>query len=265
MFGCNDNPSARQLESAWKKLLGQHQINASESANCIGNDFNFLSVLNASSRKPEMRAINSNDWLPKCINTEHNASTTNNNILFENDFGDSYMDEGDHLIAENSDSFNIQKHIAAYLAAVLEKCIIEGRWYSPIKCQECLIVFSEDEMVDDDFVKLKMKTSKLFAPAKSTVEICEITEKAMRKFNYEAGKFIQIKEYVLSNLNMNDLYWASDFDGHTGNDHKACLVKLIIEMYVKKKQDYINRCNTLAAHETLWRSLLKKLVHFRGQ
>lgn len=51
MLGCNDNPSARQWEAAWRKLLGQHQITASDSSNCINNDVPFLSVLNVSSRK----------------------------------------------------------------------------------------------------------------------------------------------------------------------------------------------------------------------
>lgn len=88
MFGCNDNPSAKQFESAWRKLLGQHQISASESANCIRNDFPFLSILNASSRKQETQNSNSNDWLPiSCANIEHYAITENNNNLFEDEFG----------------------------------------------------------------------------------------------------------------------------------------------------------------------------------
>lgn len=262
MFGCNDNPSARQFESAWKKLLGRHQISASESANCIDNDFYYLNILNVSSRKQGTLDVNSTDWLPAAC-AQLNAE--NNNIIFVEDFGDNDMDEGDHLMADNSNMINIEKHVAAYLSAVLENCIIEGRWYSPIKCKDCLNVFSEDETVDDDFVKLKMKTSTIRSPAKSTVQICEMTEIAMRRFNYEAGKFTQILDYVLLNLDMNNLYWASDFDSHSDGCHKSRLVKLIIEMYVKKKLDYISRCNTLAAHNVLWRSLLKKLVHFRGQ
>lgn len=266
MFGCNDNPSAKQFESAWRKLLGQHQISASESANCIGNDFQFLTVLNASSRKQEISNGNSNDWLASSFDIENYAITENNNAAFEVDeFGNVDMDEGDHLLTENSNTMNIEEHIVGYLAAIMEKCISEGRWYNPIKCKDCLRVFSEDEHVENDFIKLKMKTTKLIAPAKSTVQICTETEKTMRKLNYEAGKFNQIVDSVLMNLNMNDLYWISDFDYHNEENHKLSLITLIIEMYVKKKQDYLSRCNTLAAHNMLWRTFLKKLVHFRGQ
>lgn len=34
MFGCNNNPTVLQFESAFRKLLGQHQIEASQYANC---------------------------------------------------------------------------------------------------------------------------------------------------------------------------------------------------------------------------------------
>lgn len=266
MFGCNDNPSAKQFESAWRKLLGQHQIGSPETANCMDNDFKSLTVLNASSRKQELGAGSSNDWPPPFIKDIHNnKSIENNNVVFEDDFGDFTMDEGDYLITDSSQGINIEDHVASYLAAVLEKCIIEGRWYAPIKCKDCFRVFAEDLSVDDDFVKLKMKTNKLSAPAQTTVDICKAAEISMREFNYATGRFNQIQESVLSKLDFNDLFWASDFNSHPEENHKMRLVKLIIEMYIKKKQDYISRCNTLAAHQVLWRSLLRKLVHFRGQ
>lgn len=110
-----------------------------------------------------------------------------------------------------------------------------------------------------------MKTSKLQAPARSTVRICKIPEMMMRENNYETGNFNRIKNGVLSLLNVDELFWVSDFSNHAEPNHKIRLIQLIIEMYIKKKQDYISNCNTLAAHNTLWRSLLNKIVHFRGQ
>lgn len=257
MFGCNDNPSAKQFESAWRKLLGQHQIGSSENANCMDNDFKSLTVLNASSRKHELATINSNDWPPPFIKDIPNNNAENADD--EGDFGDSVMDEGDYLITDDSAAINIEDHVASYLAAVLERSIIEGRWYAPIRCKDCFHVFAEDVSVVDDFVELKMKTNKLSAPAQSTVDICKATEISMREFNYETGSFNQIQESVLSKLNFIKKKINSE------ENHKIRLVKLIIEMYMKKKQDYISRCKTLAAHQVLWRSLLRKLVHFRGQ
>lgn len=257
MFGCNDNPSARQFESAWRKLLGQHQITASEYANCKENDIPFTNVLNVSSRhQSSVTCFGSNELY---------QFTENNNNNSKDDFDEFEIHEEDPVVMNTIFSANIDDHIAAYLASVLQENIIEGRWYSPLRCQDCLRVFSEDEIVDNEFVKLKMKTSKLKAPARSIVDICLETEMPMRSFNYETGKFTQILDNVLLNLNIDNLFWASDFASHGEPGHKIHLIKLIIEMYIKKKHEYISKCNTLAAHDMLWRSVLKKLVHFKGQ
>lgn len=230
------------------------------------NDFQFLNVLNVSSRKQGSVPSITNNWPPIFIqDIENHSNAENNNIQLEDDFGEFAMDEGDYLITNESPATKIMEHVDSYLAAVLEKCIIEGRWYAPIKCKDCLRVFAEDEIVDDDFVKLKMKTSKLRLPARSTVEICKATDMSMRELNYEAGKFHQIQASILAKLNISDIFWASDFSVHSEAGHKIHLIKVIIEMYIKNKQDYISRCNTLAAHDALWRSMLKKIVHFKSQ
>lgn len=255
MFGCNDNPSARQFQSAWRKLLGQHQITASESANCLNNDFTFLNVLNVSSRKDKSDASN----------LEENR---NNNIDYENEFEEINMNEDPHfrrLFIDDTLSSNMDEHIASYFASVLEKCIIERRWYAPITCEKCLNVFAEDQSVDDEFVRLKMKSSKLRLPAISTVDICKATECSMKKFNYQAGMYNHIQNDVMSKLDIDELFWISDFNSHEESGHKIRLIKLIIEMYTKKKHDYICKCNTLAEHDAFWRSKLKKIIHFKGQ
>lgn len=256
MFGCNDNPSARQFESAWRKLLGQHQVTAPESSNCMNNDIPFLSVLNASSRREKR----SNSDLLNEVNKN------NNNIDYENVLDE--LTEDPHfqsLLTDETLSVNFEEHIASYLAAVLEKCIIERRWYAPIHCKKCLLVFAEDESVEDELVNMKMKSTKLLPPAKSTVQICIATERAMKKYNYEAGKYNQMQNDVLTSLDIDVLFWMSDFDTHKENDHKIHLIKLIIEMYTKKKQDYISKCNTLGQHDVFLRSKLKKIIHFKGQ
>lgn len=235
------------MESAWRKLLGQHQITASEEANCAENDFTFLSVLNASSRKQN------------CSNT-HIEVNENNNIVFADEIPDS-----EFLYPDDTVATSLENNIACYLASLVEKSIIEGRWYSPVKCQQCLDVFSEDESIDNEFVALKMRSSKLRAPAKTTVQICKVTEKSLQKFNFESGKYSQILSDIFANLKLDELFCLSDFENHGKDGHKIDLVKLIIDMYIKKKQNYITKCNTLAVHDVFLRSKLKKLIHFKGQ
>lgn len=254
MFGCNDNPSARHFESAWRKLLGQHQITASESSNCMNNDFEFLNVLNASSRK-DAKVIQTNE-----INTSYGE--------------EEYLDEVylEDQVTDGPYSRCFDDHIAAYSAAVLEKCIIEGLWYSPLKCEKCLHVFSEDEVVEDEFINKKMETLKIKAPSRSTMEICKQAEISMRKYNYEQGKKDQIENDILVNLEIAQLYWMSDFESHHDLspdsfkvDHKTRLIKLIIEMFIKRQQDCVCKRNTLSQHDEFIRHKLKKIVHFKGQ
>lgn len=248
MFGCNDNPSARQFESAWRKLLGQHQITASESANCMNNDVKYLSVLNISSRKGKNQSNN-------VANETHSDEC---NMEEDPVFRAIVIDDDDNATLES-----LEENVASYLAAVLEKCIMEGRWYDPIKCKKCLLVFAENEIVDDDFVYLKMRSSKLFPPARSTVQICKSTEISMKKFNYEPGH--DISSDVLRDMHLDNLFRFSDFETHEESGHKERLVKLIIEMYIKKKQEYVAKCNTIEAHGVPIRNALKKLIHFKGQ
>lgn len=260
MFGCNDNPSPKHLQSAWRKLLGQHQITAPDSANCANNDVEMLSVLNVSSRAMKSKK---NEVPPNWENAANSGGTN----LYECDELVA-MDELsilDSMIDENDSSNQIEKHAVFYLASVLEKSILEARWYKRVKCEDCLNVFREDVITDDTFVNTKMKTNNLRAPAQSTVKICMTTERLMRACEYEPGNFNKISNGVLLNLNPDILFAASDFRFHADTNHKIILVRLIIEMYVKKRLEYISKLNTLDQHQVLYRQDLKKFIHFKGQ
>lgn len=255
MFGCNDNPSPRHLESAWRKLLGQHQITASKSANCIENDVELLSVLDVSSRK---KPIESNVSIDALV-------TEGTPVEFEDPFD---VDELTALCWAHEGDFNqhsLKSNIISYIAAHLESCILNGRWYKKINCERCLAAFREDAVTDDDFVNIKMKTSKLRAPAISTVRICAATEKFMEKHNFQPGHFNEILSEAIGLLGFHSLFSASDFDNHSNANHKMELIKLIIEMYVKKRFDYLTKTNTLDSFDKLVRNRCRKAVHFRNQ
>lgn len=186
MFGCNDNPSARHLESAWRKLLCLHQIQASDSANCANNDVGMLNVLNVSSRK-----ISSTDNRPIDVYSLVALEHIPEQQIFSNEFEEEEKeDEFSSLcfmIDENHTPNAIEQHVVSYTGAVIEKFILAGRWFKRITCKECLCAFQEDSSIDDAFVNTKLKTKNMRPPAYSTVKICMATETALRKFNFEAG------------------------------------------------------------------------------
>lgn len=258
MFGCNDNPSAKQFESAWRRLLGQHQITASENSNCANNDTMFLSVLNTSSRKHTNRDIFHD------VSLYDSTNENNNNTIDDNNENDDLV-LVNAIVSDCSSESDIDLHMIAYFASVLQNRIIDGRWYSPLKCEKCLNVFLEDELIDDPFVNLKIKTKNIHPPAMSTTKICFETDKAIQNYGYEVGAYSFILDEVNRVLDHETLFPNSDFEQHAESDHKKTLITLIIRMYFERKQEYISKCKTLTIHNIFWRSYLLKYTHHEGQ
>lgn len=254
-FGCNDNPYARHFESAWRRLLGQHQITATEAANCTNNDTKFLTVLNCSSRKESNIKVKSN-----------REGTTHENVAgIMNEIDDEEIIYLQSIISDYVSSDEIERHMICYIAAVLQNNIIDGKWYWKLTCQDCLNVFAKDEFIEDDLMALKMKNTTLKPVCKSTFNICLTIEKLMEKFEYDSKQYHTIPNEVRRILRFDDLFQNVNFDNHADLNHKNILIDLIIQMYIKKRQTYISRCNTLEMHDVFLRSKLTKAVHFYGQ
>lgn len=115
MFGCNDNPSAKQFESAWRRLLGQHQITASEDSNCLTNDTEYLTVLNCSSR-------------PKCQNISSLEVSEREMQNFLDAEAEQELETIDSIILDTTFLNEMEYHIIVYIASLLQKNISEGRW-----------------------------------------------------------------------------------------------------------------------------------------
>lgn len=218
----------------------------------------FLTVLNSSSRKE------TNFKMPQ--RGELTSNEDNDAILsVESEIEEDEILNLQSLILEFSSSENLEQNMISYTASVLQNDIIQGKWYWQMKCEECFRVFTEDDLIDDELVNMKMNTTQLRPAAKSTFEICVATEKLMEKFNYEPRCYKTIPIEVLRIIHIDDLFPYSSFDNHCETNHKERLIELIIKMYVNKRQLYISRCNTLALHGDLVRRKLKKVVHFKGQ
>lgn len=118
MFGCNDNPSVKQFESAWRRSLGQHQITASEYSNCADNGTMYLTVLNSSSRKQSNKNIVQEvEYLDDSENMDNGNGDIDEEEIQIPNFVESDID---HLN-------DINLHAIAYVASILQKNIFEGR------------------------------------------------------------------------------------------------------------------------------------------
>lgn len=255
MFGCNDNPSAKQFQSAWRRLLGQHRITASDFANCESNDTEFLTVLNCSSRTKNQNS----DILENISPLGDDVCDTQNIDATERE-----IQSIDSILSEPSLPNEMDSHVIAYVASIMQQNIIEGRWYWRLKCEDCSNAFPEDDLVNDSFLNLKARTNQLSAPAKSTVRICEIAETCMLKYEYKPGTFDTVLHESLQILESENLFPNSNFESHSEDGHKEILISLIIRMFFKKKQNHISHCNTQATHGSFVRNYLLKYLHSQG-
>lgn len=217
-----------------------------------------MSVLNSSSRKET-----NIKQKQKYLNNDHLSE--NDNIVNRVEFDDEEIYNLRFHVVNPQYSSNFGTHMISYTATLLQRDIVLGKWYKRITCEKCLPVFAEDDMIDDEFVTMKMKTKQLPQVSQSVREICLVTEKIMEKLEYKPEQYKQIPHDVLRILHIDCLFVNSDFSNHSQDDHEESLINIIIQMYVKKRQDHISRLNTLDLHDILMRSKLKKVIHNKGQ
>lgn len=98
---------------------------------------------------------------------------------------------------------------------MLQKNIIEGRWYKRISCRKCLSAFLEDEFINDEFIRIKMQTQKLSPAAKSTFRLCLVAEQLMEKHEYQPIKNDFMLNEILRIISLEELFSFSDFNTHS--------------------------------------------------
>lgn len=250
--GFNDNPTVQQFIAAFRRLSIRNDIKASRYGNCIAIE-TVDNILFVPSRRPKL----STEENEIEILTEEN----NNN----NDEIEAKVIESISKITDNVD-VNIQYHVVAYMASIVEKSIITSS--SPryhINCSSCLQVFYENDLQENRFLELQTETSDVNFPCKSTVEICLLTENILHDFEYRCEDYNQLAFKICSNINHDNMFLQSDFDNHSDDNHKSILILRIIQVYIKKKMNMINRFRTQNQVDKILRSQVRKHLHFTGQ
>lgn len=239
MFGCNNNPTTRQFQAAFRKLIGINQIQASKHANCENSDVPILTV---SSRKKR--------------NNEHKENSSSDL--------DSRTDVD---VSSTTDTSQISGYVLVREASEIEQQIITAKGESPILCDECVETFSQNTLVDDSYIDSIAAKKFLLIPCVSTVEICQAALSAMKIFNNSVSKYSEIFATALKALDMDSLYSTSTLiqtNAHS-NDHKIVLVKKIIELFLRRKFENIHHSKSQDIHDKLLRKKLTKLITFVGE
>lgn len=212
----------------------------SKKANIIEPATKILTV--SSYRKPVKKSIDQNDVkFDECFSDDYNNSFRI----------DQYVDD-------------IHSHSLAYMASILEAKIITGK-RRIVKCDDCIRVFIENELIEDSFIRFKARQSNIMQPCKSTFAICKLVNTHIKSCGERSASYQEVVNTILRKIPFTTLYASSDFEEHSSMGHKYDLVKTIVELFMQMKSVHIAKCYTLDVHEDPVRHTLRKLTHELGQ
>lgn len=172
---------------------------------------------------------------------------------------------------EFEDSFEVapyiddaQSHSLAYMASVIESKIIGGK-RRIIKCDDCVAVFIENELLEDSFIRFKARKSNVMQPCRSTFDSCKFADSYIMSCEQRSASYQAVLLQILRKITFESLYSSSDFEKHVDNGHKYEFVKKIIELFMHMKSIHIAKSFTLKVHENPIRHQFRKLIHEKGQ
>lgn len=245
MNGHNDNPNAVQYQSAYRKLLFNCDIGISSSSNVaiIGCTSNVLTV---SSRREKLY----DDLCGDVVLPEQSPD----NEIFDDDLNGLEELERNIYLTDNIHMAGI-----TFVANAIENRILTC---NNISCESCIEMLQTDERVD----ALSCVNTDGRRPGKSTVQLCKLTDTAIKIHANDSSKSTfkqKIYIYVLNNLNMSNVY-VSGGENHDV-EHKNYVIKHVIDEYTRIKCIYLAKLNTLNMRKNFLRNKFRKILHFTGQ
>lgn len=181
--GANNNPTARQFRSIYKKILVHIELKDSSQGNCV--PLEQISILNCSSA---VDVIN---------------KTTDKNKLLDEVENESHLDEyliDDVLTDTNLSEFSTQ--ITAYIAGNVVNFLSKK-----LKCDECIAELHAEELnMSHKMIQMKNKGG-LTYPSKDVITVCQKVETVIK--NILSSGYIKsrhTKQYITTH----SLYFCQD-------------------------------------------------------
>lgn len=245
--GFNNNPSARQLKSAFKRMLVHGEMKHITSGNCI--PLQHINILTLT--KPEI-AINKTS--EKNIMIDNVAESSNSEY-----FDEVLMKDHDYL-TDPSLLTEFSKHVIVYIAG-----FVVSKLKKELSCEECVSAI----ISDTKYASLQLQKDKggLCYPSKDVAKICEICEIIFRKnrgLNKKNVLIVLMQESLRRCLGLTLFFKISHFNSQTFLDcHYSLLIKAISLKYFKVRIHYATK--KLSEKTDKVRNFYNKLVLFKGQ
>ncbi|KAJ3661908.1 hypothetical protein Zmor_006283 [Zophobas morio] len=248
-LGMNNNPTAREFERTYKRLIVHTEVGPSGSANVIALD--TTSILHCSSATSNTlthtAAGESNETVEQSVNT------------FEK-----FLEDHDYLGSQSWILTDCAEDIVAYIAGFIVKSLQRD-----VVCSRCKELLEGEEVLSK--LQIRKTFGRLYRASNLTVLICKAGEQAVRFLKAESKLFIQ-NEQTLQALILNiiqelpsDVFQSFGnhvFDGEIWNNHSIELPKLILKKYINLR--IYHETSKLSDVRTL-RKKLTKTILFRNE
>ena len=266
--GWNNNPTAMQFRSAFKKLLVHNEVSEAMRGNCM--PLEELKILSVTSKKSSKASLASKRFI-----REINGTSLRNNLL------DDYEDEEQFELDEEVDinlttEFSMYdmyyKNVVSYIAGFVVSKLLKR-----LKCQECCSVLEDNEpnvayKRHFNFISRKNKGG-LRYPSKDVVDICLSAEKNF-KANTDNHPVINIEKLTrLTALSFIGCDIFSSLDSHNIesddilNCHVPLLLKAIASCYIECRTIHATKSRNLSMENRkiqCSRQMSNKLILFTG-
>lgn len=251
--GFNNNPTARQFEAAYKRLLVHSEIRAPKTGNAI--DLDSINILT-------------------CGSTPNILKTEVGNTLEDTEEYKSYIKTVEESIKDNyiiSDAWNLTCYVED-IVSYISGFVIKGL-KKIVNCSDCLINLESNEPLSN--LQQRKTYGKLVKASKFVVGICREGENFFRFFNATKGIFNKknkdliniLVTHTLNTINPSafEVFGDHMYDDVVLSEHPIYISKLILKSYFNIRIYYetIKRLDVNRTNRS--RSMNTKTILFRNE
>ena len=254
-LGSNNNPTAREFSTSYRKMLVRHEIEG-VNGNCMAQD--KTSILHVSSASTT--AANVHDDSDMLLMRKYDL-TLRSPSKADHDYAD----------VPNVSTLSAYKNsVIAYIAGYVVK--MSERY---ITCEECIAALTTGEVMEGSLLEKKNRGG-LVRPSPDVVKVCETTEKCFQRLlSVTGGDLPQasglthaISSAVLGEVNCHTIFGSlSDhmFDCEADKNHVYILIKRVASSYIKIRMHHLARRKNEKLSGPVVRKQLSKLILFKHQ
>lgn len=252
--GFNNNPSARQFEAAYKRLLIHNEISPPNTGNVI--NMQDITILTCGSESKVAR-------FPDRANLEEH----NKYLSFLNDM----KTEIDQCNFGSSSAWNLTPYVedvVGYIAGFVIKCLKKF-----VSCKKCWMLMETD--FSSSLLQERKTYGRLVKSSSIVIRICQAAEKYFRFFiktnNLFSNMFKNITDILIRMTfetlpsSLFDCFGDHLYDDDPLNQHSTELVKLILKNYFKLRIHYETKKKSDLDKKGRSRSINTKIIHFRHE